>query len=513
MHRVHISQVVRSRNMGGVATTVLAAVLTTGSAQHSDKTSIYSPAPPELKLAAPRQSAPEKYHPLPVVRFASPTLAPASLNQITEQPVVRLLSRSASVARIRPELADHAKPSVLQGVDRKLVKSVAEGRFAVDERPYSIVEEAGRQKPIVDTSSAIAVVPNDDMPRELSRGANSSDISAGIRLVSDELPESPIAQSMPSVAPLSLAALGEEKSLGDAGPGLINDDLSVPIAQPLDPSETELNPGRFAQLRDSIAAREYLTPDHLRETGILAQSGPAPPGSAPLDPNLSKKSSLPATELISTSSSQHPALVSKQELRTAPLSSPTPTLHAAGAEDELAALPFQKLSPTRVDSAAESQLAVVNERSGSVVASRPLRALSGAALAVGVVPGGKGLAASIAPTPSRDSPAYISQISDSSRAAYIAQVDLADTPPRLALRSGAEILGEVEFRAVGGDLSVHIGQVLDLFESKMELANFARLRKSPAASEFVSLAQLRRAGLHIEYSAAYDELIAVSNRI
>lgn len=102
---------------------------------------------------------------------------------------------------------------------------------------------------------------------------------------------------------------------------------------------------------------------------------------------------------------------------------------------------------------------------------------------------------------------YIPQITDSARAAYIAQVDLAPSEQRLAVRSRGETLGAVAFQVEDGMVSVHIGQVLDLFEGKMDQARFAALRGSPAAGTFVSLERLQAAGIPITYNPAYDELV------
>jgi hypothetical protein len=101
---------------------------------------------------------------------------------------------------------------------------------------------------------------------------------------------------------------------------------------------------------------------------------------------------------------------------------------------------------------------------------------------------------------------YIPQISDSVRAAYIAQVDGARPGQRMAVRSGGERLGDVQFQVADGTVSVNIGQVLDLFQGRIDAAKFAALRGSQAAGEFVSLERLRSAGIPIEYNAAYDEL-------
>lgn len=108
--------------------------------------------------------------------------------------------------------------------------------------------------------------------------------------------------------------------------------------------------------------------------------------------------------------------------------------------------------------------------------------------------------------------AYIPQISNSARAAYIAQVDAAAPGQRMAVRSGEQILGQVEFQVADGEVSVRVGQVLDLFKGRMDGAEFAHLQASSAALEFVSLDRLQAAGIPLDYNAAYDELTLDTGR-
>jgi hypothetical protein len=82
----------------------------------------------------------------------------------------------------------------------------------------------------------------------------------------------------------------------------------------------------------------------------------------------------------------------------------------------------------------------------------------------------------------------------------------------MAVRAGDQVLGQVEFQVANGQVSVRIGQVLDLFEGQMNSAEFARLQASGAALEFVSLDRLQDAGIPIDYNAAYDELTLDTGR-
>jgi hypothetical protein len=118
----------------------------------------------------------------------------------------------------------------------------------------------------------------------------------------------------------------------------------------------------------------------------------------------------------------------------------------------------------------------------------------------------------VAANPFEDRLVYIPQISQSVRAAYIAQVDAAAPGQRLAVRAGDTVLGTVQFQVADGVVSVNVGQVLDLFEGRFDSARFAELRGSHAAQSFVSLDQLQGAGIPLEYNAAYDELTLAAQR-
>ncbi len=123
-----------------------------------------------------------------------------------------------------------------------------------------------------------------------------------------------------------------------------------------------------------------------------------------------------------------------------------------------------------------------------------------------------GTASSLAATlaPRRSTPetgVNIAQITDGARSAYIAQLDLDHASTRLAVRQGKAIIGAVQIQMSDSRISVHMGQVLDMFETRMDKAQFAALRASRAAEQFVSLERLRAAGVPLTYSAAYDELV------
>ena len=111
------------------------------------------------------------------------------------------------------------------------------------------------------------------------------------------------------------------------------------------------------------------------------------------------------------------------------------------------------------------------------------------------------------PEPGPDPRVDIAQITASERTAYVAQLTREQGSAQLAVRQGGEIIGALQFQVSDGGIAVHIGQVLDLFEARMDTARFAALRGSRAAETFVSLDRLRDAGVPLVYSAAYDELV------
>ncbi|MGN6497050.1 MAG: hypothetical protein ACTHK5_06880 [Tsuneonella sp.] len=107
----------------------------------------------------------------------------------------------------------------------------------------------------------------------------------------------------------------------------------------------------------------------------------------------------------------------------------------------------------------------------------------------------------------RDERAYVPQITDGGREAYIAQLGIDSSPVRMAVRMDGKVLGKVAFQVADGEVSVRVGQVLDLFESGFDAERFAALRSSAAADQFVSLERIQRAGVPLHYDPVYDELV------
>lgn len=74
-----------------------------------------------------------------------------------------------------------------------------------------------------------------------------------------------------------------------------------------------------------------------------------------------------------------------------------------------------------------------------------------------------------------------------------------------------EPLGAVTLRELGAETStVHLGALLGLFRLKMPESEFARLSGAAAADQFVSLAQLREAGIEVRYDERRVRLVIES---
>lgn len=118
-------------------------------------------------------------------------------------------------------------------------------------------------------------------------------------------------------------------------------------------------------------------------------------------------------------------------------------------------------------------------------------------------------ATSSPPLPANDgSSAYIDQIGSRPASAYMGQIDPTVQQGRLAVRYGDRALATVAFQIVpGAGMSVHSGQLLDLFRDGMDAPTFARLRNSAASDSFVSLDRLAAEGIPVRYDPVYDEIV------
>lgn len=101
----------------------------------------------------------------------------------------------------------------------------------------------------------------------------------------------------------------------------------------------------------------------------------------------------------------------------------------------------------------------------------------------------------------------MAQIATNGRTAYMAQLSSELSQSRLAVRQGTNIIGEIQVDMIEGRMAVHVGQVLELFEPRLDQMLYADLRNSRAAGEFVTLERLAANGIPLTYDAVYDELV------
>lgn len=113
--------------------------------------------------------------------------------------------------------------------------------------------------------------------------------------------------------------------------------------------------------------------------------------------------------------------------------------------------------------------------------------------------------------PSRNGKVDIEQIAPARPLAYVDQITPISRQERMAVRMDGEQIGAVQFQVLKDrTISVHLGQILDLFESKFEEERFARLRSAPSSQKFVTLERLSDAEIQVRYDAVYDELVISS---
>lgn len=137
-----------------------------------------------------------------------------------------------------------------------------------------------------------------------------------------------------------------------------------------------------------------------------------------------------------------------------------------------------------VEAAFAGQLDVSGEvRSALPVESRPAR-------------GGGAQTARMVPIPQPD-PGLVS--------ARVAQVELVQKT-RLDARVNGVRTGSVEFEQREGTIAIRLGSVIDMLSDRFDGEELARLRSASAMDSFLTLAELRDAGIPISYSAAYDEI-------
>jgi hypothetical protein len=83
-----------------------------------------------------------------------------------------------------------------------------------------------------------------------------------------------------------------------------------------------------------------------------------------------------------------------------------------------------------------------------------------------------------------------------------------DAPAEVAVRFGDRTVGKVAIRVSQiNTIDVQLSGLLDVMADRFTPEAFARLRNSSAADSYVSLDQLRAAGLGLRYDPIYDELV------
>ncbi|MEL7218072.1 MAG: hypothetical protein AAGK01_06535, partial [Pseudomonadota bacterium] len=76
---------------------------------------------------------------------------------------------------------------------------------------------------------------------------------------------------------------------------------------------------------------------------------------------------------------------------------------------------------------------------------------------------------------------------------------------QLITRIDGRVAGQLEFQQTNRALSVRLGSIVELLKDRYDMREFERITASAASDVFVTMAQLRDAGIPITYDPVYDE--------
>ncbi|MEM8724830.1 MAG: hypothetical protein AAGE86_04820 [Pseudomonadota bacterium] len=76
---------------------------------------------------------------------------------------------------------------------------------------------------------------------------------------------------------------------------------------------------------------------------------------------------------------------------------------------------------------------------------------------------------------------------------------------QLVTRIDGQVAGELDFQQTNNALAVRLGSIVELLRDRYDMSEFERITASSASDMFVSMGQLRDAGIPITYDPVYDE--------
>ena len=80
-----------------------------------------------------------------------------------------------------------------------------------------------------------------------------------------------------------------------------------------------------------------------------------------------------------------------------------------------------------------------------------------------------------------------------------------DIKSKLVTRIDGQVAGQLDFQQTNQALSVRLGSIVELLKDRYDMGEFERITASSASDLFVSMHQLRDAGVPITYDPVYDE--------
>lgn len=86
-----------------------------------------------------------------------------------------------------------------------------------------------------------------------------------------------------------------------------------------------------------------------------------------------------------------------------------------------------------------------------------------------------------------------------------------DIRSSLVTRIDGRVAGKIEFQQTSTSINVRIGSIVELLKDRFEVLELTRITNSSAKDHYMSVAQLRAAGIPITYDPVYDEFNVGSN--
>jgi len=355
-----------------------------------------------------------------------------------------------------------------------VVKTTAPTALVSVPQPQAIAAPAGETsfaeafEPFVGSSAnTLASTP------EIASGI-SDPVSAALPTLPEATPSKPAIAAVTAITPIDQTPASATRLIPSLDPQINAIELPVlALAQgPILPPSLAINPIEPVSVPlvaigpiEAVSENLSLTTDDAR--ALALQSNPIEPAVA-------------VTELVPQAAPVRQVLAKAPAAQSPASPAPAPTSSAAMAS-QLTSLPPGRGGPARNDAmpivVAEPQAVPAPAAKTSVSSAQPTAF-------VNVV------------DPRRPASQPVS--------GTVSGFDL-DIQSRLITRIDGRVAGQLDFQQTSTALAVRLGSIVELLKDRYDMREFARITTSSASDIFVTMAQLRDAGIPITYDPVYDE--------